>query len=124
MLVKHVAQSAIGPPILVRECFCNRTNFYLVHTMRHFTNFMYIMRILSKILRSGTSCYSVHENYCGSIPQRTYTNPVVSTVYHRCGASEVFARTFCTTPCTVSTQCNIGESCLGVHPNYCGSIFQ
>ena len=75
--------------------------------------------------RSGKACYSVHENYCGSIPQRTYTDPIVSTVYHRCGVSEVFARTFCGTPCTWSTQCNdaIGETCVGVHPNYCGSAY-
>ncbi len=75
--------------------------------------------------RSGTLCYSVNQNYCGSIPKRNYINPQVSTVNFRCGVSEVYARTFCGISCTWSTQCNqvIGETCHGVHQNYCGSNY-
>ena len=47
---------------------------------------------------------------CGSIPQRTYINPVQSTVWARCGLTEVDARTFCGEPCT--WQCsNPDETC-------------
>jgi len=73
---------------------------------------------------SGLSCFGVHVNYCGSIPNRIYTNPVISTVTHRCGLTEIFARTFCSTPCTNDEQCSgAGESCLGMSPNYCGSTY-
>ena len=73
---------------------------------------------------SGLSCFGVHVNYCGSIPNRIYTNPVTSTVTHRCGLTEIFARTFCSAPCTNDEQCSgSGESCLGMNPNYCGSTY-
>jgi hypothetical protein len=62
----------------------------------------------------------VFENYCDSIPKRTYINPVQSTVSSRCGSSEIGARTFCGAPC--SWQCEIG-SCYSVHANYCDSPY-
>jgi len=74
----------------------------------------------------GEYCWSPHENYCESIPQRTYINPVQSGIWTRCGPTgleaEVYARTFCGEPCT--WQCsNLGETCIGIHSNYCGSEY-
>lgn len=46
---------------------------------------------------TGTSCRIVAPNYCGSIPKRTYINPVQSSVWMRCGKTEIDARTFCGT---------------------------
>jgi hypothetical protein len=69
---------------------------------------------------SGEWCWGVFENYCDSIPKRTYINPVQSTVSSRCGSSEIGARTFCGAPC--SWQCEIG-SCYSVHANYCDSPY-
>jgi hypothetical protein len=61
----------------------------------------------------GEFCWSVHSNYCGSIPQRVYDAPVQSSVNSRCGVSEEMARTFCGEPC--SWQCSKpGESCISV----------
>ncbi|KAL3798617.1 hypothetical protein ACHAWO_014026 [Cyclotella atomus] len=71
---------------------------------------------------AGEFCWAPHENYCGSIPKRTYTNPFESKVVSRCGTSELNARTFCGEPCT--WQCSKpGESCFAVHTNYCGSAY-
>jgi len=62
---------------------------------------------------TGEFCWSVHANYCGSIPQRVYVNPVQSSVTSRCGVSEVTARSFCGEPC--SWQCSKpGETCIAV----------
>ena len=62
---------------------------------------------------SGEFCWSVHANYCGSIPQRLYEDPVQSPVVSRCGVSEEMARTFCGEPC--SWQCSKpGEQCIAV----------
>lgn len=62
---------------------------------------------------AGEFCWVVHDNYCGSLPQRVYENPVQSSVNSRCGVSEVMARTFCGEPC--SWQCSKpGESCFAV----------
>lgn len=72
---------------------------------------------------SGMICHSVNINYCGSIPQRTYTNPIISSVVYRCGTSEIHARTFCGIACSWDFQCGSGEICHGVHPNYCGSAY-
>ena len=44
-------------------------------------------------------CWHTHANYCGSIPQRMYEDPVQSPVVTRCGVSEELARTFCGEPC-------------------------
>jgi hypothetical protein len=69
------------------------------------------------------TCFSVHENFCGSIPQRIYVNPEVSIDSHRCGTSEIHSRTFCGAPCEWSADCTGGETCHGVHANYCGSYY-
>lgn len=70
---------------------------------------------------SGKLCYGVATNYCGSIPTRVYSNPVVS-FGPRCGKDEISARTFCGEECTYF--CNTpGEICHGVMQNYCGSEF-
>jgi hypothetical protein len=62
---------------------------------------------------TGEFCWSVHTNYCGSIPQRVYENPTQSSVISRCGVSEEMARTFCGEPC--SWQCSKpGETCIAV----------
>ena len=64
---------------------------------------------------AGEFCWSVHNNYCGSIPQRIYDAPVQSSVTSRCGVSEEMARTFCGEPCT--WQCSKpGETCISVSP--------
>jgi len=69
-------------------------------------------------------CWGVHANYCGSILKRTYTDPVLSNVFNRCGASEIEARTFCGAPCSWSDPpCRDGQKCQYVHPNYCGSNY-
>ncbi len=68
------------------------------------------------------TCFPVYENFCGSYPQRIYVNPEVSIGVHRCGASEIYARTFCGAPCDWTTDCAEGEECHGVHANYCGSL--
>ena len=71
---------------------------------------------------AGEFCWTPHENYCGSIPKRTYINPVQSNVNSRCGTTELDARSFCGEPC--SWQCSkAGESCFAVHTNYCGSEY-
>eukprot|EP00985_Skeletonema_marinoi_P011985 scaffold5700_cov125-Skeletonema_marinoi.AAC.9 len=58
----------------------------------------------------------VHPNYCGSIPKRIYVDPVQSTVWTRCGKSEIDARSFCGEPCT--WQCSLaGETCQPIHAN-------
>jgi len=72
---------------------------------------------------STMECFSVHENFCGSIPQRIYVNPEVSVEVHRCGTSEIHSRTFCGAPCAWSADCTGGETCHGVHANYCGSSY-
>eukprot|EP00804_Cyclotella_cryptica_P013618 CCRYP_012959-RA/>CCRYP_012959-RA protein AED:0.23 eAED:0.23 QI:79/1/1/1/1/1/5/123/765 len=72
---------------------------------------------------SGQWCWGTHPNYCGSIKQRIYYNPVQSSVWTRCGTDEIFARTFCTQACTWQGQCPSGQSCLSLHPNYCGSQY-
>ena len=71
---------------------------------------------------SGEWCWGLHENYCDSIPKRTYENPVQSTVTSRCGLSEVDARTFCGAPCAFESDCEVG-SCFAVHSNYCDSPY-
>jgi len=71
---------------------------------------------------SGEFCWNVHANYCGSIPQRLYEDPVQSPVVSRCGVSEEMARTFCGEPC--SWQCSKpGEQCIAIHSNYCDSPY-
>merc|ERR1719253_2225304 len=72
---------------------------------------------------SGQHCWPAHPNYCGSFPQRTYTSPAQDTVPARCGPSEVYARTFCGTPCTTAADCDGGEPCWTVQTNYCGSAY-
>ena len=62
---------------------------------------------------SGDYCWRTHANYCGSIPQRVYADPVQSPVVSRCGVSEEMARTFCGELC--SWECSKpGESCIAV----------
>jgi hypothetical protein len=69
-------------------------------------------------------CYGVYANYCDSIPSRNYSDPKTSRVSKRCGLTEIYARTFCTQPCTSNSQCKgAGETCLEVYENYCGSLF-
>jgi hypothetical protein len=72
---------------------------------------------------STMECFSVHVNFCDSIPQRIYVNPEVSVEVHRCGTSEIHSRTFCGAPCAWSADCTGGETCHGVHANYCGSPY-
>lgn len=72
---------------------------------------------------SGQWCWGTHPNYCDSIKQRVYTNPVQSTVWTRCGTDEIFARTFCTQECTWQGQCPSGQDCIALNPNYCGSSY-
>lgn len=73
---------------------------------------------------SGEFCFVVHANYCGSIPQRVYEDPVQSPAVTRCGVSESTARTFCGESCSSWEECsNPGESCIGVHANYCDSTY-
>ena len=70
----------------------------------------------------GEECWGVHPNYCGSIPKRVYADPVQSSVWTRCGKSELDARSFCGEPCT--WQCSgEGETCIAVNSNYCGSEY-
>ena len=70
------------------------------------------------------TCYNVYANYCDSIPTRNYTSPSTSKVSRRCGLSEVYARTFCTKPCSLNSHCpGAGETCLEVLDNYCGSSY-
>ena len=71
---------------------------------------------------AGEWCWGVHPNYCGSIPKRVYVNPIQSTVWTRCGKSELDARSFCGEPCT--WQCSgVGETCQSVNANYCDSDY-
>jgi hypothetical protein len=71
---------------------------------------------------SGTWCWGVHANYCGSVPQKIYDNPVQSTQWTRCGVTELDARSFCGQPCV--WQCDDpNETCWGIHSNYCGSSY-
>jgi chitinase len=71
---------------------------------------------------AGEWCWGVHDNYCGSIPTRTYINPKQSNVWTRCGKDEISARTFCGEPCT--WQCSTpGESCQSVYTNWCDSEY-
>ncbi|KAL7466210.1 hypothetical protein ACHAXS_006500 [Conticribra weissflogii] len=73
---------------------------------------------------AGEWCWGVHENYCGSIPQRLYEEPLKSPVVSRCGVNEAMARTFCGAPCSSQLECtNLGESCIPVHSNYCDSVY-
>jgi len=73
---------------------------------------------------SGGSCWLVNANYCGSIPKRTYINPVQSSGNQRCGKTELDARTFCGEECRSNEDCGVpGEACHGVQPNYCGSSY-
>lgn len=80
--------------------------------------------ILICFFRSKMTCLTVHDNFCGSIPQRVY-QPSLSTISHRCGVSEVQARTFCGIPCTLFTGCDAvaGEMCYELKPNYCGTMY-
>ena len=55
----------------------------------------------------GQFCWGVHQNFCVSIPKREYTNPLQSTVWSRCGESDIEARTFCGDLCT--WQCATGS---------------
>merc|ERR1712194_121083 len=71
----------------------------------------------------GMFCWGVHPNYCGSIPQRVFTNPVQSKIWTRCGKKEIDARTFCGAPCTWSGQCSDSDSCIGLNSNYCDSPY-
>ncbi|KAL7526026.1 hypothetical protein ACHAXR_001279 [Thalassiosira sp. AJA248-18] len=64
---------------------------------------------------SGEWCWGVHPNYCGSIPERTYINPVQSTVFARCGKTEVDARTFCGEQCTPDSCSDPEETCFYHH---------
>ena len=59
---------------------------------------------------------------CGSRPPKQFVEPAQqSTVWTRCGTSEINAREFCGEPCT--WQCTKpGESCVGIHSNYCDSV--
>jgi hypothetical protein len=61
-------------------------------------------------------------NYCGSLPKRNYYNPVQSTIWTRCGKTELDARSFCGEPCTWHCS-GEGESCQPVHANYCDSEY-
>jgi len=70
---------------------------------------------------SGKFCYGVATNYCGSIPPRVYSNPIVSFV-PRCGTDEISARTFCGEECKFFCS-TPGEICHGVLQNYCGSEY-
>jgi chitinase len=72
---------------------------------------------------SGQWCWGTHANYCGSIKQRIYYNPVQSSQWTRCGTNEIFARTFCTQECSWQGQCPDGQDCLSLNPNYCGSEY-
>ena len=70
----------------------------------------------------GEWCWGVHPNYCESVPKRTFVNPVQSTVWTRCGKSELDARSFCGEPCT--WQCSKeGEICMAVNSNYCDAEY-
>ena len=71
----------------------------------------------------GEWCWAVHANFCGSFPERTYSNPVQATVWARCGLTEIHARTFCGTPCNSYLDCEAGEQCHSIHSNYCGSDY-
>ena len=80
----------------------------------------------------GQWCYSVHKNYCDSIPKRIYDNPVQSSVWNRCAPSdmdyatgEVYARAFCTETCGMwPNPCTaLGMTCRSVQGNYCGSDY-
>ncbi|KAK1734442.1 lytic polysaccharide monooxygenase [Skeletonema marinoi] len=70
----------------------------------------------------GEYCWGVHPNYCGSIPKRVYVDPVQSTVWTRCGKSELDARSFCGEPCTWECA-GEGETCQPIHANYCDSEY-
>jgi len=79
---------------------------------------------------AGELCWGVHPNYCGSIPKRTYTDPALSIVNHRCGLKElagaeveIHARTFCGEPCLFGTCDDPDYECKAVHQNYCGSEY-
>ena len=74
---------------------------------------------------SGEWCWGMHPNYC-SDPNFTppgYTETTISSVYYRCGNSEVEARSFCQTPCNWASDCDqaAGETCYAVNQNYCGA---
>eukprot|EP00957_Ditylum_brightwellii_P202205 15329080-Ditylum_brightwellii.AAC.1 len=75
---------------------------------------------------TGQWCWGMHHNYCSdpNFTPQGYIEATAqpSTAYHRCGKSEVDARSFCKTPCTYAYQCTVaGESCFAVNQNYCGS---
>ncbi|EJK74535.1 hypothetical protein THAOC_03780 [Thalassiosira oceanica] len=73
---------------------------------------------------NGEYCWGVHENFCGSIPKRIYTNPVQSNIWYRCGADEIRARTFCGASCMWNQDCLVpGEMCLSTRSNFCGSDY-
>ena len=69
----------------------------------------------------GEWCWGVHKNFCGSFPQRTYSNPVQGTIWARCGLTEIHARIFCSMPCNNYLDCEAGEQCHSIHSNYCVS---
>lgn len=73
---------------------------------------------------AGTYCWGTHPTYCAS-PGYTppqWSNPSISSVTHRCGTSEVDARSFCKQACLYPADCTEpGEKCYAVHQNYCGS---
>jgi hypothetical protein len=55
-------------------------------------------------------------------PQPTNGGELVIDRQHRCGPSELHARETCGKVCVSQSDCEAGEWCWGVHPNYCGSI--
>mmetsp|Transcript_3313 Transcript_3313/g.7203 ORF Transcript_3313/g.7203 Transcript_3313/m.7203 type:complete len:518 (+) Transcript_3313:241-1794(+) len=72
----------------------------------------------------GQWCWGTHPTYCSTpgFTPKQWINPSVSSITHRCGKSEVDARSFCKTPCMWPSDCTEpGENCYAVHQNYCGS---
>jgi len=76
---------------------------------------------------AGEWCWGLQPNYCGSIPQRIYTNPTLGA-WTRCGQGEtdlekrIWAQTFCGEPC--SWRCSDpGQSCINLNNNWCGSEY-
>mmetsp|Transcript_22418 Transcript_22418/g.50880 ORF Transcript_22418/g.50880 Transcript_22418/m.50880 type:complete len:91 (+) Transcript_22418:739-1011(+) len=73
----------------------------------------------------GEWCWSVHPNYCGSLPTKNFIGTPSLGASPRCGTSELDARGLCKNKCISSLDCDTaaGEMCLGVNWNYCDSPF-
>mmetsp|Transcript_40066 Transcript_40066/g.58560 ORF Transcript_40066/g.58560 Transcript_40066/m.58560 type:complete len:327 (+) Transcript_40066:2525-3505(+) len=75
---------------------------------------------------SGLLCYETQFNYCDDekFTPPMWDNPIQNTdVLHRCGRSEVEARSFCQKPCGGTHDCDMakGEWCHAIFTNFCGS---